>query len=316
MKEYNLTARQKRLLTIIVENIKVGKDIQPLVPSISLQDSQIIGIDHKFERTLLSDLDVLCEEGLLSAAYNSVGGKTFTVKKSGFDAVANNFGISESGQGRSSNKKNGDTQKVFIVHGHDERNLRRLRDLLRTRWGINPIVMSSQPGKGRTLIEKFEEEAQQTAYAIVLMTPDDLIQLERGDYTQARPNVIFELGWFYGRLGRSKVCILFKRGNRIHSDLDGISRIEFAESVAETRDELERELLDAGVLRLSKIIPILLSELKDKRSSKIRAKAARALGKIGGPEVLPDLREATKDDSPGVQSAANAAIEEIKSKNE
>ena len=97
-------------------------------------------------------------------------------------------------------------------------------------------------------VEKFEEEAQRSSYAIVLMTPDDLVQLEGGEYTQARPNVIFELGWFYGRLGRKRVCILFQRGTKIHTDLDGISRIEFGESVQEKVDQLERELVAAGVL--------------------------------------------------------------------
>lgn len=213
--------------------------------------------------------------------------------------------------------------EVFIVHGHDELNLLRLQKLLRERWELDSIIMSDQPGKGRTLIEKFEEEAQRSAYAIVLMTPDDLIQLDEDNYTQARPNVIFELGWFYGRLGRPNVCILFKRGTRIHSDLDGISRIEFTESVLETRDELEQELLAAEVLRLPKIaqssipenvqktVPALLSELKDGESSKIRARAARTLGKISGTEVLSELMDAINDKSPGVKAAAKAAIEEI-----
>ena len=201
----------------------------------------------------------------------------------------------------------GEPGSVFIVHGHDELNLLRLKELLRKRWRLDSIVMSDQPGKGRTLIEKFEEEARRSAYAIVLMTPDDLIQVDEDNYTQARPNVIFELGWFYGRLGRPNVCILFKRGTRIHSDLAGISRIEFTESVAETGDELEQELLEAGVLRLSKIaqssirenaqktVPALLSELKDGPSSKIRANAARELGKRGGPKVLQALKDAKVD---------------------
>jgi hypothetical protein len=49
-------------------------------------------------------------------------------------------------------------------------------------------------------------------------------------------------------LGRERVCILFKHGTRIHSDLDGISRIEFDSSVDEKIDEIERELLGAGVV--------------------------------------------------------------------
>lgn len=61
--------------------------------------------------------------------------------------------------------------------------------------------------------------------------------------------MIFELGWFYGRLGRDRVCILFKEGTKVPSDLDGISRIQFSESVEEKIVEIERELISSGVLK-------------------------------------------------------------------
>lgn len=138
---------------------------------------------------------------------------------------------------------------VFIVHGHDELNLLRTKDLLRDRWELEPVVLSSKAGKGRTIIEKFEEEAQRASFAFVLLTPDDVIQKDEMEYSQARPNVIFELGWFYGRLGRGRVCILFKQGTKIHSDLDGISRIQFKDSVIESIDEIEKELIAAGLLK-------------------------------------------------------------------
>ncbi len=137
---------------------------------------------------------------------------------------------------------------VFIVHGHDELNLLRAKELLRERWALEPVVLSGQPGKGRTIIEKFEDEAQRASFAFVLLTPDDVIQKDEKEYSQARPNVIFELGWFYGRLGRARVCILFKEGTKIHSDLDGVGRIQFKDSVTESMAEIEAELVEAGLL--------------------------------------------------------------------
>jgi predicted nucleotide-binding protein len=137
---------------------------------------------------------------------------------------------------------------VFLIHGHDELNVLRLKELLRDRWNLEAVVLGLKPGKGRTLIEKFEEEAQRAVFALALFTPDDVVNVEGEEYSQPRPNASFELGWFYGRLGRQRVCILFKRGTRIHSDLDGISRIEFGDSILEKVDELERELLDAGIV--------------------------------------------------------------------
>jgi predicted nucleotide-binding protein len=142
----------------------------------------------------------------------------------------------------------GSSNAVFIVHGHDELNVLRLKELLHERFQLNAIVLRAQAGKGRTLIEKFEEEAENARFAFALLTPDDIVLCEDEKYAQARPNVVFELGWFYGRLGRERVVILFKKGTRIHSDLDGISRIEFSESVETVVPAIEKEMHAAGLL--------------------------------------------------------------------
>lgn len=144
--------------------------------------------------------------------------------------------------------------EIFIIHGHDETNLLKLEKMLRERWNFEPIIMSGEPGKGRTLLEKFETEARRAVFAVALLTPDDVIMSKDRTYGQARPNVIFELGWFFGRLGRDRVCILFREGTSIHSDLDGISRIVFSDSVEEKIIDIENELLAAGLLKKSKLI--------------------------------------------------------------
>jgi predicted nucleotide-binding protein len=107
------------------------------------------------------------------------------------------------------------------------------------------------------------------AFAFALMTPDDQVRIDLGkpdardyydhpavqelrrlgqQYAQARPNVIFELGWMYGLLGRDRVCILFKEGTQIYSDLEGIERFVFKQSVNEVTLEIERELKASGLL--------------------------------------------------------------------
>jgi predicted nucleotide-binding protein len=140
------------------------------------------------------------------------------------------------------------TKNIFIIHGHDEANVLRLRALLKERYELNPIILREQAGRGRSVIEKFEEEAASAGFAIALLTPDDIIRGDPQSYAQARPNVIFELGWFYGRLGRGRVCILFRKGTVIHSDLHGILRLEFERSIEETVLELERELTAVGLI--------------------------------------------------------------------
>lgn len=141
-----------------------------------------------------------------------------------------------------------ESRTVFIVHGHDEANLLRLRTLIKERFSLTPVILMEEPSSGQTIIEKFERTANEAAFCLVLMTPDDQVSSRQGEETQARPNVIFELGWFYGRLGRPRVCILAKRGTSIHSDLSGIVRIEFIENVEETVPGLERELRHAGLV--------------------------------------------------------------------
>jgi predicted nucleotide-binding protein len=140
------------------------------------------------------------------------------------------------------------SRTVFLIHGHDELNLLRLCQLLKDRWDIQSIILKERAGKGRTLIEKFEGEAPAATFAIALLSPDDQVQGAGANYPQARPNVVFELGWFYGRLGREKVCILLRKGTKIHSDLDGISRIEFNDSLDEVSEDIGRELKAAGLI--------------------------------------------------------------------
>lgn len=143
------------------------------------------------------------------------------------------------------------TRRIFLVHGHDEVNLLRLERMLKG-YGLQPVILKYEPGKGRTLIEKFEEEAEGCGYAFVLLTPDDLVEYATKDgmkqHAQARPNAIFELGWFYGRIRRERVCILYKRGTELHSDLAGISRIEFGDNVEDKAKEIEQELSAAGIV--------------------------------------------------------------------
>jgi len=150
------------------------------------------------------------------------------------------------------------SRTVFLIHGHDELNLLRLSKLLKDRWKLDSIVLKDKPGKGRTLIQKFEEEAPAASFAIALLSPDDVVQGTGSEYPQARPNVVFELGWFYGRLGRDRVCILLRAKTKIHSDLDGISRIDFVElkflPLASSRSATAAWLISFGVSTDSQII--------------------------------------------------------------
>ena len=140
------------------------------------------------------------------------------------------------------------TKNVFIIHGHDELNTRRLVQLLQGHFGLNPIAMLAKPGMSRPLTEKFEDEAQTCSFAFALFTPDDEVKNASDAYQQARPNVVYEVGWFVGRLGRPRVTLILKTGTRIHSDLDGVSQIRFSENIEEKFLDIQKELKAAQLI--------------------------------------------------------------------
>jgi len=133
-------------------------------------------------------------------------------------------------------------KNVFIIHGHDAVNTLRLQVLLQNHFGLNPILMMRKPGMSRALLEKFEQSASVCALAFAIITPDDEIVNHGKPYHQGRPNVIFEAGWFVGRLGIPRVCLLLKEGATVQSDIDGISRIHFRENIEEKVLEIKREI--------------------------------------------------------------------------
>jgi predicted nucleotide-binding protein len=137
---------------------------------------------------------------------------------------------------------------VFIVHGRDEARKHEVARFLRSSTGREPVILHEQSNSGRTVIEKFEEHASQAAYAVVIATGDDLGRAvdEQTDRPRARQNVIFELGFFFGALGRSKVALLYVEEVERPSDIDGLVRISL-DAAGAWKMLLARELDSAGI---------------------------------------------------------------------
>jgi predicted nucleotide-binding protein len=135
---------------------------------------------------------------------------------------------------------------VFLVHGRAEaaqQNVARFLEKLK----LDVVILSEQPNKGRTIIEKFEQHSN-VGYAIALLTPDDKGQLadEGTPQFRARQNVILELGYFIGKLGRSNVCALYVDGVELPSDLHGIVYVSLDPS-AGWKLKLATEMKAAGM---------------------------------------------------------------------
>ncbi|MCK4485191.1 MAG: nucleotide-binding protein [Desulfobacterales bacterium] len=140
-------------------------------------------------------------------------------------------------------------ENIFVIHGRDEAKWRELKDILKSDFRLNPIVLLEQPDAGcKTVIEKFEHYAQTCSYAIAMFTPDDEVTSNGDAYLQARPNVIYEIGWFCGRLGRSGAMLLLKEGTSVFSDFGGIIQKRFAQNISEKVIEIRKDLVAAGIL--------------------------------------------------------------------
>jgi len=146
---------------------------------------------------------------------------------------------------------------VFIVHGRDHKPMKELKAMLK-KFGLKPMVLHEQPSGSRTIVEKLEKYANVVGYAFVILTPDDRggafrgkvpilggFTLENSSF-RARQNVILEFGYFIGKLGRDRVCCLYKGDVELPSDMHGTVYMPFKDSINEVKDEIVKELKEAN----------------------------------------------------------------------
>ncbi|MEA5535294.1 nucleotide-binding protein [Crocosphaera sp. XPORK-15E] len=136
---------------------------------------------------------------------------------------------------------------IFIVHGHDNEAKREV-DVLIRKLGFNPIILHEQPNQGKTIIEKFENYSN-VSFAIILLTPDDEGKVRNKDEElkpRARQNVILELGYFMGKLGRDKVCALYKEKVEIPSDFSGVL-YTMMDNAGAWKTEIAKEMKKTGL---------------------------------------------------------------------
>jgi predicted nucleotide-binding protein len=152
------------------------------------------------------------------------------------------------------------SRNIFIVHGkEDQPKLELARMLEELKFGVT--MLSEKPDSGRTLIEKLEKEASDIGYAFVILTPDD-VGMEKESFERmlthpeerqktefcyrARQNVILELGYFVGKIGRNRVCCLYQGNIELPSDVNGVVYKRFKESLKGCFEEIVKELKAAG----------------------------------------------------------------------
>jgi predicted nucleotide-binding protein len=143
-----------------------------------------------------------------------------------------------------------ENKKIFIVHGRNI-NMRDKISSLLGRLKIDYVILETEYNNGATVIEKFIKNACDCRYAIVLFSADDVGRYddEKSEFkSRTRQNVIMELGYFLGLIGRKNITILHETRTDIEkpSDFDGIVYEPFDEYGA-WKSKIIKEMKRAGI---------------------------------------------------------------------
>ena len=114
------------------------------------------------------------------------------------------------------------SKRIFIVHGHDGE-LKEAVARIIEKQNIEAVILSEKANQGKTIIEKFENYTD-VGGAICLFTADDVGSEKNAASTKvrARQNVVFETGYFMGKLGRDHIVLLADEEVEMPSDLSGV----------------------------------------------------------------------------------------------
>jgi len=128
--------------------------------------------------------------------------------------------------------------RLMLIHGHGSDRYELQVWLQRYSELCEVLVMQDEFGDGRSLPEKFEKVAYTADAAIAIATPDDIGGPVLGDIrtSRARQNVWLEIGWVWGRLGRSGLLILCKGDLEIPSDLQGVEYYRYSQRPSENSE--------------------------------------------------------------------------------
>jgi predicted nucleotide-binding protein len=140
--------------------------------------------------------------------------------------------------------------RVFVVCGTDDEMKQAIIAALTKLWLV-PVVMCEEPSQGRKIVERFQDYAD-VCFAVVLLSPDDSVYAKDEPSTKRklrpRQDVVFELGFLLGKLGRSNVFVFQRecQNFEVPTDFEGMKVTAF-----DDRDSwklaLIRELSNCGL---------------------------------------------------------------------
>lgn len=232
---------------LFISDVQVGVAGAKLLGPFSVQGGQLTGIEigRRFRKrrpeTPIIFWTNSCQKEVRSSA-RRIGKAHVVSKKLGGPHILE-F-IAETLDGF----RNGKRPRSFIVHGHENESIYELLDFITVDLNLpKPIILREQAPAVTTLIEKLEEEAANIDVVFVLLTPDDELIDQNGKRSfRARPNVLFELGFFLGLLGRHTGCIilLHKKPVDLPSDMGGLVSIDITAGIRTQAELIKAELAE------------------------------------------------------------------------
>ena len=120
---------------------------------------------------------------------------------------------------------------VFIGSSSEGREIAEYLQVVLEGYGTCEVTVWSQgvfQASSYTL-DALAAHAHQSDFAVLVATPDDALSSRGSDFSAVRDNVIFELGLFFGVLGRERTYVVadHAEGLRLPSDLHGLTWLPY-----------------------------------------------------------------------------------------
>lgn len=136
--------------------------------------------------------------------------------------------------------------RIFISHGRSP-DWREVQSYIEKDLRIDTLELAQEPNRGRTVLQKLDDESKKCSLAVVVMTGDDQVD---GGAPRARENVLHEIGFFQGKFGLESICLLHEEGTNIPSNIHGLVYIPFPKGLVSAGFSVLARELRAALLRL------------------------------------------------------------------